>query len=95
MTMRDIRHLFPRALAFVVATACTTAVATAQQPDTPGTGRFPAMKDAASVAVSWLDWQLRGDARSAKRFVGDDCGLCKDTQWSLQRKQFPDTRGSK
>jgi len=39
--------------------------------------------------VSWLNWQLRGDAQSAKRFVGEDCGLCKDTQWSLQRKQFP------
>ena len=49
---------------------------------------------AASVAVSWLNWQLRGDASSAKRFVGDDCGLCKDAQWSLQRKQFPGSRGS-
>jgi hypothetical protein len=44
---------------------------------------------AASVAVSWLDWQLRGDAQSAKRFVGDDCGLCRDAQWSLQRKLLP------
>lgn len=43
---------------------------------------------AASVAVSWLDWQLRGDAKSAKRFVGDDCGLCQDERWSLERKQF-------
>jgi hypothetical protein len=60
-----------------------------------GTFNEPNGGAAASVAVSWLDWQLRGDARSAKRFVGDDCGLCKDTQWSLQRKQFPDTRGSK
>jgi hypothetical protein len=50
---------------------------------------------AASVAVSWLDWQLRGDAQSAKRFVGEDCGLCRDSRWSLQRKQFPETRGSK
>jgi hypothetical protein len=41
---------------------------------------------AALVAVSWLNWQLRGDAQSAKRFVGEDCGLCKDAQWSLQRK---------
>ena len=51
--------------------------------------------DAASVAVSWLDWQLRGDSRSAARFVGDDCGLCRDPQWSLQRKQFDAARGSK
>jgi len=45
--------------------------------------------------VSWLNWQLRGDAQSAKRFVGEDCGLCKDAQWSLQRKQFAETRGSR
>jgi hypothetical protein len=44
---------------------------------------------AASVAVSWLDWQLRGDAESGRRFVGESCGLCQDSQWSLQRKQFP------
>jgi hypothetical protein len=39
--------------------------------------------------VSWLDWQLRGDPQSAKRFVGEHCGLCADAQWSIQRKQFP------
>jgi hypothetical protein len=50
---------------------------------------------AASVAVSWLNWQLRGDAQSARRFVGEDCGLCRDAQWSLQRKQFPDARTSR
>jgi hypothetical protein len=46
---------------------------------------------AASVAVSWLDWQLRDDKQSAGRFVGENCGLCRDAQWSLQRKQFPAT----
>jgi hypothetical protein len=60
-----------------------------------GTFNEPNGGAAASVAVSWLNWQLRGDAQSAKRFVGEDCGLCKDTQWSLQRKQFADMRGSK
>jgi hypothetical protein len=49
---------------------------------------------AASVAVSWLDWQLRGDTQSAKQFLGEDCGLCKDTRWSLERKQFQGARGS-
>jgi hypothetical protein len=44
---------------------------------------------AASVAVSWLDWQLRNDTQSANRFVGEECGLCRDARWSLQRKQFP------
>jgi hypothetical protein len=60
-----------------------------------GTFNEPNGGAAASVAVSWLNWQLRGDADSAKRFVGDDCGLCKDPQWSLQRKQFPETPGRK
>jgi hypothetical protein len=57
-----------------------------------GTFNEPNGGAAASVAVSWLNWQLRGDAQSATRFVGEDCGLCTDTQWSLQRKQFPETR---
>jgi len=60
-----------------------------------GTFNEPNGGAAASVAVSWLDWQLRGDLKSGQRFVGDDCGLCKDTQWLLQRKQFSDVRGSK
>jgi hypothetical protein len=60
-----------------------------------GTFNEPNGGAAASVAVSWLNWQLRGDAESAKRFVGEDCGLCKDAQWSLERKQFPENRGSK
>jgi dienelactone hydrolase len=60
-----------------------------------GTFNEPNGGAAASVAVSWLDWQLRGDTQSAKRFVGDDCGLCKDSKWSLQRKQLADTHGSK
>ena len=60
-----------------------------------GTFNEPNGGAAASVAVSWLDWQLRGDAQSGKRFMGDDCGLCKDAQWSFERKQFTGTRGTK
>jgi len=60
-----------------------------------GTFNQPNGGAAASVAVSWLDWQLRGDKESAKRFVGEDCGLCQDAQWSLQRKQFASPRGSR
>lgn len=60
-----------------------------------GTFNQPNGGAAASVAVSWLDWQLRGDTKSAKRFVGEDCSLCQDPQWSLQRKQFDAMRGSR
>ena len=60
-----------------------------------GTFNEPNGGAAASVAVSWLNWQLRGDAQSAKRFVGEDCGLCKDAQWSLQRKQLAEAGESR
>jgi hypothetical protein len=42
----------------------------------------------ASVAVSWLDWQLKGDSLAAKRFVGPDCGLCKDGDWKVASKNL-------
>jgi hypothetical protein len=60
-----------------------------------GTFNEPNGGAAASVAVSWLNWQLRGDQQSARRFLGDDCGLCRDAQWSFQRKQFPEVRSSR
>jgi para-nitrobenzyl esterase len=42
----------------------------------------------ASVAVSWLDWQLKGDNVAARRFVGTDCGLCKDPTWKVDSKHL-------
>jgi hypothetical protein len=53
-----------------------------------GTFMQPNGGRAASVAVSWLDWQLKGDAQSAKRFLGSDCGLCKDPVWKVERKNM-------
>jgi dienelactone hydrolase len=53
-----------------------------------GTFQEPNGGAAASVAVSWLDWQLRGDATAARRFVGEDCGLCRDAKWTYQRRNF-------
>jgi len=44
---------------------------------------------AAQVAVNWLQWQLRGDAKAKAMFVGKDCGLCKDPQWKLEKKRIP------
>ncbi len=54
-----------------------------------GTFREPNGGQAASIAVSWLEWQLRGDAAAARRFVGADCGLCRDADWSFERRNFP------
>jgi hypothetical protein len=39
---------------------------------------------AARVAVSWLEWQLRGDQKAGRMFVGENCGLCRDGRWTLQ-----------
>jgi len=44
---------------------------------------------AATVAVNWLQWQLRGDEKARAMFVGKDCGLCKDPEWKLEKKQIP------
>jgi len=43
---------------------------------------------AATVAVNWLNWQLRGDTTAARLFVGADCGLCRDPRWQVQRRNF-------
>ena len=56
-----------------------------------GTFDQPHGGEAAAVAVRWLDWQLRGNADAAKFFVGEDCGLCRDPRWTLERRQFPAT----
>lgn len=46
--------------------------------------------DYGRVAVGWLDWQLKQNARAGRMFVGADCGLCRDRSWSIIRKQFPE-----
>lgn len=51
-----------------------------------GTFREPNGGREASVAVSWLDWQLKGDQAAAKRFTGAGCGLCQDPDWKVERK---------
>jgi hypothetical protein len=49
-----------------------------------GTFSQPNGGDWASIAVNWLDWQLRGDASAGKWFVGADCGYCKDARWKVE-----------
>jgi hypothetical protein len=43
---------------------------------------------AATVAVKWLDWQLKDDREAAKYFIAADCKLCVDASWKLERKGF-------
>lgn len=54
-----------------------------------GTYNEPNGGSAAQVAVDWLNWQLRGDAKAARRFMGEKCGLCTDAKWTLERRNFP------
>lgn len=57
-----------------------------------GTFQEPNGGAAASVAVSWLDWQLRGNASAGRRFIGKDCDLCRDVSWTLESKNFAAAR---
>lgn len=43
---------------------------------------------AAKLVADWLDWQLRGSREAERRFVGADCGLCTDAQWTYESKGF-------
>jgi dienelactone hydrolase len=40
------------------------------------------------VAVAWLKWQLLGDTSAAGRgyFVGEGCGICKDSSWQVSSR---------
>lgn len=38
------------------------------------------------VAVAWLSWQLKGDAKAAAEFTGVTCGLCARPGWNVRRK---------
>jgi dienelactone hydrolase len=42
------------------------------------------------AAVAWLKWQLLGDTSAAGRgfFVGEDCGICKDSNWEVQSRSL-------
>jgi dienelactone hydrolase len=39
----------------------------------------------AVVARRWLDWQLKGDRDASTEFVGPDCRLCRDLNWTVRR----------
>ncbi len=42
----------------------------------------------AAVAVDWLEWQLRDSDQAAKTFVGPECSLCGDLDWTVRKKAF-------
>jgi hypothetical protein len=40
------------------------------------------------VVTGWLRWQLMSDATLAPMFVGDQCTVCKDTNWTVKQKNL-------
>jgi hypothetical protein len=40
----------------------------------------------ANIAVAWLRWQLKANKDAGRLFTGNDCTLCKDPNWTVQRK---------
>ena len=53
-----------------------------------GTFMQPDGGQEAQVMREWLDWQLLGDPQAGKTFMGQGCGLCRDSQWTVTRKGF-------
>jgi len=48
----------------------------------PGGGEW------ANVAWNWAEWQLKGDSKAAKMFVGKKCGLCTNQNWDVEKKNL-------
>jgi len=42
----------------------------------------------AEVATQWLLWQLKGDKKAARMFNGNPCGLCREPEWKIERKNW-------
>jgi hypothetical protein len=42
----------------------------------------------AETATQWLLWQLKGDQKAKTVFAGEDCGLCRQAEWKVQRKNM-------
>lgn len=54
-----------------------------------GTYNDPKGGKGARIVIDWLQWQLRGDAKAKASFMGTDCGLCRDPDATIERKNFP------
>lgn len=53
-----------------------------------GTYRLPHGGEFSIVALDWLKWQLKGDKKAAKTFVGKDCTLSKREGWTLEKNKL-------
>jgi dienelactone hydrolase len=41
-----------------------------------------------TAQTGWLRWQLMNDQPLKAMFVGEQCGLCKDSNWTVQQKNL-------
>lgn len=48
----------------------------------PGGGEW------ANVAWNWAEWQLKGNKKAKKMFVGKKCGLCTNENWDVEQKRL-------
>ena len=53
-----------------------------------GTYSQPNGGDFARVAVTMLDWQLKGEKNESKFFLGANCGLCQEAGWHVSTKGY-------
>ncbi len=42
--------------------------------------------DYAEIAVAWLSWRLKGDIEASRTFIGRDCTLCADPDWTVGKQ---------
>ena len=52
-----------------------------------GTYREPHGGEFTVVALAWLDWQLKGCKEAKKMFVGNDCGIAKRKDWTIEKNK--------
>ena len=53
-----------------------------------GTYRQPYGGAFTGTALAWLNWQLKGDKEASQMFLGENCGLCEDPEWTIEAKNF-------
>jgi len=53
-----------------------------------GLGVDAVIKRSATATTAWFRWKVMGDPAYRAWFVGSDCQLCKDTNWTVQQKNL-------
>ncbi|MDQ8188302.1 serine hydrolase domain-containing protein [Pelagicoccus sp. SDUM812002] len=53
-----------------------------------GTYSEPHGGEYSTVALAWLDWQLKGKLEASKMFLGEDSQLARDPDWTIETKNF-------